>query len=178
MHTIIEPYPEFYSDTNELITHCLVETIGVPFSTRKISNCEIQIISDKVIVVLLLDVNDRVYYYFVNPVSGIEYHDALLRIFLGMTHDKILAGGEFYPIEWDKWLEFYANDDFRSICRIDLPIIKDELIQVWRFILEGDFSIEQNYSKWEKWYEKSKFIEKDVSQLSFEHYLKEQDGIS
>lgn len=50
-----------------------------------------------------------------------------------------------------QWVDFYAEDDFRSICRIDLPILKDELLKDWRFILEGDFSFEEKYVKWEKW---------------------------
>jgi hypothetical protein len=125
-----------------------------------------------------LDVYDRVYYYFVNPLSGKKYHDVLLRIFFGIPHHKILAGDEFYPIDWDSWLELYAEDDFRAICHIDMPIIKDELLKQWHFILEGDFSFEEDYVKWKIWYEKAKLVEKDWRQLSYAHYLKGLDNLN
>jgi hypothetical protein len=175
---IIEGYPEFDEDVVELFVSPIAHALGLSISIEKIDNDRIILRSRDCDIHLSLSCEQSIVVEFANPISGRKYWEVILRIFFGKGYSKHPLEGEGYPLTMRQWIDFYAEDDFRSICRVDLPIIKDELLEDWRFILEGDFSFEEGYAQWEGWYEKAKLVEKDWRELSYEHFLKDQEGIN
>ncbi|TBR44877.1 hypothetical protein CBF23_002255 [Marinomonas agarivorans] len=90
-----------------------------------------------------------------------------LRFFFGV-HEQVCVGNQGYPITWEKWREYWYEEDYRSICMIDLPIIKDEILKNYEALLAGDFSFDSEFVKWDKWYEQQEG--KTSKELTYEYY--------
>jgi hypothetical protein len=170
---IVEGYMEFYDDVQNY-WNSLIKKFG--FKVIKIDENQVRLENKKCNILLFLSVEQRIYYFFKNPNTDKEYDNILLYIFFGIKLNRNLVGGKNYPISMEKWVDLYTKDDFRSICLIDLPIIRDEILINWKFLLEGNFSFEKDYIEWEKWYEKKKEIGVNFQELSFEHYKKEMNN--
>lgn len=171
---LIESYPEFISDVKsewkDLIDFysfevCSVEDFGVSLSNK---NC---------IVMLIIGADQRVTYHIQNPKTGVVYRDVLLYLFFGKKMDWNLVGGSNYPISEATWIDFYAKDNFRAICLIDLPLLKKEMIDNWKFILEGNFDFEPDFNSWEVWYDQKKKTVSNYRILSFEDFIADQNKL-
>lgn len=174
---IIEGYPEFEQDVAELLAAPIMAATGLSFSIDRKNVDELYIIGEKCNIYLFLSGGQRAYLKLINPATKAQFDEVSLRLFFGKEFNRNLVGGEDYPITTSQWIDYYADDDFRSICRIDLLIIKDELLEDWQFILEGDFSFEEDYKQWEKWCDLPINVNKEASELSYTHYLREKEGI-
>lgn len=167
---IVEGYPEFEQDVNFFWNDFIVKN---NFEVVRINDNSIELRNEKCIIRLDLNADQRIYYYFQNPKSLRKTAYITLAIYFGINSFTNLLGGEKYPLTMDEWMNFYAEDDFRSICRVDLPIIYNEIKENFQFVIEGDFSWEKNLDTWQEW--------KDVNskpgipyqhrELSYKHFL-------
>ncbi|MFN6944053.1 MAG: hypothetical protein ACK4ND_03830 [Cytophagaceae bacterium] len=153
MEYIIEGYPQFTRDVTEL-WKCLITTYN--FTVKEKSWEETQLISNKCVIKLLLNSDQTISYFFINPESKQQYESTLLYLFFKKPFDRVLVGDKNYPISSERWIELYAEDNFQAICRIDLLLLKEEILNHWKNILNGDFSFEEDYIKWYEDYIKNK----------------------
>jgi len=164
---IIEGYPEFVNDIkiiwDKFITKYRFKIINSSFDSVIMSNT-------KCIIELHLGVEERVFYFFRNQLTDNKFDYVPLQIYKGIPFDRNLVGGNNYPISNKEWIKLYAENNFRSICQIDLPIVRDEITANFKTLLEGDFRFENEYFEWIKWYEQQKKKGIDYKQLSVYSY--------
>lgn len=174
---IVEGYPEFDQDVKEIWKHFILEN---NFEVVKIDDGAVVIKNEKCIIKLLLDIEQRIYYKFQNPKTLKVTDFITLATYLGKEPFSTLLGGEKYPLTMDEWIDFYANDNYSSICRVDLPIILNEIRKNFQFVIDGDFSWEKNWDKWKEWYNANRKsrIPYQHRELSYECFLKDKENKS
>ena len=167
MYTI-KGYQEFGHDIQNAWGHLLKK---FTLEVVKVTDDEVTVQNQNCGLKLLLGVDQRIHYLFESPRTRKTNDYSILRIFFNIQGALNLIGGTSYPLTMDAWLAYYANDDYRGICLIDLPIIAQELQNHWAFLLNGDFSFEDDFAAWKKWYKNKRTI-LQTRQLSHPHYLK------
>lgn len=170
---IVEGYPEFEQDVKEIWNDFIIKN---NFEVFKINKNSIELRNKKCILQLDLNAGQSINYYFQNPKTLKVTHSITLEIYFGKEPIGNSLGGKEYPLTMDEWIDFYAEDDYRSICKIDLPIILDEIKENWQFVIDGDFSWEKNIEEWEKWYDMNHKggIPNEYKKLSYNNFLKDQ----
>lgn len=172
MHVMIEDYPEFLEDIKELWCELLTK---FKFEINQVSSDEVKLTNDACLISLYLNCGDRIGYHVINRNTGTVYDLMSLLMFSNKKYsDLICVGDSRYPISEDTWFEFIAEDDYRSVCRIDLPLIKDELLLNWGALLKGNFSEEKDFLLWRDWHLKPENKRKSMDELSYNSYLKQK----
>ncbi|MCU0438446.1 MAG: hypothetical protein MUC49_11045 [Raineya sp.] len=163
---ILEGYPAFREDVL-LLWHDLIEEYS--FEVVQEDNSTVYLSNKFCGIYLYLGVEQRIIYHIINPKTSKNYYETYLYTFFNKSFDKTLVGGQDYPISMNEWIDYLADEDYQSICKIDLPFIKKEIVDNWKALLNGDFSFEANFIAWENWYDQYR-RELDVSQCSGENF--------
>lgn len=136
---------------------------------------DILLMNDTTSINLFLEVDSRVSYVIENLKSHVVYDITSLLMFNNLTFEHLLVAGDSdYPLSQKEWFELLKDDDYGSICKIDLKVIKDEILTNWKQLVEGDFSFEPEYLKWLEWRRKPENKRKSITELSYNSYKKMQ----
>lgn len=172
---IVEGYPEFEQDVKEIWNRFISRN---NFEVVKINIHSLELRNEKCIIRLNLNAGQRISYFFLNPKTLQNVHYITLAIYFGIYPLKKgnLLGAIDYPLTMDEWTDLYIEEDYRAICKVDLPILLDEIEGNFQFVIDGDFSWEQNIDTWQEWYDANHKpgVPYQYKELSYEHYLKEK----
>jgi hypothetical protein len=67
-------------------------------------------------------------YIIENKHTGIIYDEISLHMFKNIPMIYNSYNKEDYPLTKDEWFDLLTEDDYRAICLIDFPIIRDKII--------------------------------------------------
>ena len=170
---MVENYPEFNQDIKEIWEGVISKH---NFKLKKLNDSKIILYNEKVIISFLLDVDSRMGYIIENKHTGVVYDEISLHMYKNIPMIYNSYNKESYPLTKDEWFDLFAEDDYRAICLIDIPIIRDEIITKWPELVVGDFSKEKEYIEWLEWRRQKKNKRKSFDELTYKNYLKIQEG--
>lgn len=171
MFITIESYPEFIEDIKNDWKDIIKRN---NFKLEEIEEGEVIMYNDKLKISFLLDVYTRMGYVIENIKTGQKYNQLSLHLFKNIPMVYNSFEDENYPLSQKEWFNLLAEDDYRAICLIDIPIIRDEIMEKWPELIAGDFSREEEYMEWDEWSSLESNKRKSFDELTNESYLKQK----
>lgn len=173
MDFFLEEYDDFLADLNEIWGNFIHK---YNFEVSKSGEGIFRLENDSTMLYIIIGGDSKIGYVFENPQTGVRYEEINLFLFFGKKSKSPTFFDEEYPISKTEWLEMYQEENFRGICRIDLPIVLNEIESEWLNLVNGNYSFEADFNAWRKWKISEKNKKTPADKLSFEAYLKDTDS--
>jgi hypothetical protein len=158
-------YPEFPIDVKEAFKALITD---FNFSSKEESADYVKLCSDSCCISIYID-EYTVSFSLYNPASNRHYPKIMLDFFFGIKGDD--TKHIYEGIEWSKGSGFEFE---RKEMQLSLKLLFQELMHLYRNILLGDYSWENNYIEWEKWLDsewKGKNENYDADYTNSDHWV-------